>query len=334
MIVKELIGYLSSLINQFNTIMLISIVIPAYNEEKNIAFIATKVLDEMSKLMAVNGDFDYEVIFVNDGSKDNTALELKKQNEQNDKIHFINLSRNFGHQSALRCGLENAKGDAIISMDADLQHPPELIAEFIQKYKEGYNIVYSQRLEDKSLPFLKKITSNLYYSILNLLSDTIVEKGTADFRLIDKSVAEVIKKSTEYDLFLRGFIGWVGFKQFKIEYSPNKRSYGETKYTFRKMFNLALNGILSFSIRPLRLATVSGAFLCFFSFLYAIYAVYLHFFTNNTIQGWTSVLLSILFIGGFQLFVLGIIGEYIGKLFIQAKNRPNYIIQDSSYPKI
>lgn len=310
--------------------MLISIVIPALNEEKNIKLIANKVADELEKICSKKNNMDYEIIFVNDGSTDKTELELKAIHSLNRKINYLTLSRNFGHQSALRCGIDYAQGDAIVSMDADLQHPPELLMEFIKKYEEGYNIVYSKRLEDDSLPFFKKLTSSLYYKILNFLSDTVVEKGTADFRLIDRKVAEVIKNSLEYDLFLRGFISWVGFNKFKIEYIPNQRSYGETKYTLKKMINLALNGILSFSIKPLRIATLSGALLCFFSLLYALYALYIYFFTNDTIQGWTSVLLSILFIGGFQLFVLGIIGEYIGKLFIQAKQRPNYIVKDSS----
>lgn len=299
----------------------ISIVVPLFNEQENIEALYNELLPVL-----VSSDLSYEVIFVNDGSSDNSWEVINNLHALNKKVKGISFSRNFGHQSALRAGISYAEGDCIISMDADLQHPPVLIREMVGKWKEGFDIVYTQREKDKNLPAFKKITSNLFYKLMNYLSDVHIEDGTADFRLIDRKVADLLKSSEEINIFLRGYISWIGFKQFKIVYKPSERNAGLTKYNPGKMFNLAMNGITSFSVKPLRFSIVLGGIVSFIAFVYALYAISLTLFTDRAIQGWTSILVSVLFLGGIQLIVLGIIGEYLGKLFLQSKHRPDYII--------
>ena len=302
--------------------MKISFVIPAYNEEENVSLLAEKIIAEANNL------FDYEMIFVDDGSIDNTLQILKLLNKNNSKIHYISFSRNFGHQNALKAGIDYANGDCVILMDADLQHPPSLIRPMIDKWLEGYHIVYTAREEDNDLGFFKRKASKSFYRLINFLSDVKIEAGTADFRLMDKKVVDIIKTVNDSQLFLRGLIPWLGFKQYKIVYRPNKRYSGATKYTPKKMFLLALNGITSFSVKPLRYLLIIGATIFFSSFCYGIYAIFIYFFTNKAVLGWTSIICSILFVGGLQLFLLGVSGEYIRKLFIQAKNHPLYVVEE------
>ncbi|PCJ78229.1 MAG: glycosyltransferase [Flavobacteriales bacterium] len=302
--------------------MLISIVIPAYNEESNIIAL-------YDKIDTVLIGYEYEVIFIDDGSTDNTLDVLKALCRQHSNCHYISLSRNFGHQNALKAGIDYAKGDAVAMMDADLQHPPELLIMMIEKWQEGYDIVYTQKKEDKSRNFLKREISNIVYSLINKISDIKIEPNASDYRLVDSAIAKIIKNNTESNLFIRGITSWLGFKQYKIVYNPSKRFSGTPKYTFGKLAALGLNGITSSSVRPLRFSAICGAVISFLAFLYALYAIYIKLFTNEEIVGWASVLVSVLFIGGLQLIMLGIIGEYIGKVFIQSKQRPNYIISES-----
>ncbi len=300
----------------------ISIVIPVLNEELNIAELFSKLKPFLETY------FNYEVIFVDDGSTDNTLKIINDLRNKNDKVKYLSFSRNFGHQNALRAGMRYTTGGCVISMDADMQHPPELIPKMIKKWQEGYEIVYTVRKDSNKNSFFKKKTSDIFYGILSRLSDVRVPKGAADFRLLDRSVVDIISQLKENTLFLRGMIAWLGFKQYAIEYNPGERFAGETKYSIRKMVSLALNGITSFSIRPLRLATYLGFTIASLSFLYAAYAVYLKIFTDKVISGWTSVLVSVLFLSGIQLITFGIMGEYIGKLFIESKGRPSYIIKE------
>lgn len=302
--------------------MKISFVIPAYNEEGNVSLLAEKIIVETDNL------FDYEMIFVDDGSTDNTLQILKLLNKNNPKIHYISLSRNFGHQNALRAGIDYANGDCVISMDADLQHPPSLIRPMIDKWLEGYQIVYTVREEDNDLGFLKRKTSKIFYKFINFLSDTKIETGAADFRLIDKKVVDIIKNTSDSPLFLRGLISRLPFKQYKIDYQPDKRYSGGAKYSLKKMIFLALNGITSFSVKPLRWLLIIGATISFLSFCYGSYAIFIYFLTKKTVSGLTSIICSILFIGGLQLLLLGVIGEYLRKLFIQAKGRPFYVVEE------
>lgn len=301
---------------------MITVVIPAYNEAGNISAIAQSIARQLKDRE------EYQIIFVDDGSTDTTLGEIKKAAECENCIKFISFSRNFGHQKALKAGLDHAEGDCVISMDADLQHPPELLLTLIQKWRDGYDVVYTIRKESGNTPFLKKTTSALFYKLINSISDVNIPLGAADFRLIDKRVASELKKFNETWLFLRGAVSWLGFKQIGIEYTVRKRNAGESKYSFSKMIAFAIQGITSFSILPLRVSMLLGFIFSGSSFLYALYSLYLKLFTSRTIPGWTSILLSVLFLGGIQLIFLGVFGEYLGKMFIEIKNRPNYVIKE------
>lgn len=303
----------------------ISIIIPAYNEAGNIELL----YDKLNTVLTAIGD-SFEIIFVNDGSKDNTLSVLKTLSHKQKQLHYINFSKNFGHQAALKAGIDHARGNCIISMDADLQHPPHIVKEMIEYWKQGYDVVYTQRTGDKNISLLKKITSRFFYSLLRKISDVEIEEGTADFRLLDRKVADVIKKSNDSFLFIRGLVPWMGFNQKKIVYVPDNRHSGNTKYTLKKMMSFAINGITSFSIKPLRFATFMGIIISLMAFTYGIYAILVYFIDSRVISGWASLLTSVLFIGGIQLIIMGIIGEYIGKIYMQLKNRPFYIVKETS----
>jgi dolichol-phosphate mannosyltransferase len=302
----------------------VSLVIPAFNEAENLPVLILK-LENVFKTLP----YDYEFIFVDDGSKDETALILKHRHNQNNRIHYIKLSRNFGHQNALKAGLDYADGSCIICMDGDMQHPPELIPEFLSKWEEGYEIVYTRRKSAKETSFFKRKTSSLFYSMANYLSEVKMEPGTADFRLIDRKVADALRQFREIDPFLRGIIKWLGFSQIGIDYQPYSRNAGSSKYSLYKMMRFALQGITSFSIRPLYTAVYLGFTFSGLSVLYIPYVLY-SYVNGYAIIGWTSILMTIVFLGGLQLIILGIIGIYVGKIFLQTKLRPNYIIESSS----
>lgn len=303
----------------------ISVVIPSYNEEGNISLLIAKLHHVFQNL-----NYNYEFIFVDDGSSDKT-LEILKYLSINDKnVFYIELSRNFGHQNALKAGLDLAKGDCIISMDGDMQHPPELLPEMIQKWEEGFDVVYTRRLEDKKLSFVKRFTSKGFYKVINKLSEIKFEEGTADFRLIDRKVATAFSELDENELFIRGLVSWVGFKQFAIDYVPAKRFSGSSKYPLKKMIQFALKGITSFSIRPLYISIFLGFSISFFAFIFYLIYVFHSVFYAYTISGWASVIFTIVFFGGLNLIVMGIIGIYVGKLFMQSKGRPNYLIRNTN----
>jgi dolichol-phosphate mannosyltransferase len=307
---------------------LVSIVIPVYNESGSIG----RLIDMLEEELSIYPN--YEVIFVDDGCTDNTLELIKVQNNKNQSFNFISLSRNFGHQYALKAGLDYANGDCVISMDGDMQHPIKLVHEMINLWLKGYHVVYTIRKDDENISFFKKNTASLFYSLINRISDVKIMKGTADFRLIDKKVLEIITSMNEAHLFLRGIVPWVGFQQIGLEYKANERFAGTSKYTLIKMIRFAATGITSFSIKPLQIATGLGFIISFLTFVYGIYATTISFITNTTVSGWTSLIVSVLFIGGVQLIFIGLIGEYIGKIFIQVKNRPNYIIKETTVKKL
>jgi dolichol-phosphate mannosyltransferase len=302
----------------------ISIVIPTFNEEGNIEILYQKIAEVFKQITHAN----FEVIYVNDGSSDGSLEKVKHLSQIDSRVKFISFSRNFGHQNALKAGLDYAQGDAVISMDADLQHPPALIPEMIRLWQEGKEVVYSIRKDGEELSFFKKMTSKLFYKIVNYLSDTKLEEGTADFRLLDKKVVVALKSYNESNLFYRGIIPTLGFRQIGIAYKPQERFSGKTKYSFSKMLRFALTGITSSSAKPLYFSIYLGLFFAAIAFLYGIYAIYISVFTNEAVLGWTSLIASILFIGGLQLIMMGIVGVYLGKLFTQSKNRPNYVIDE------
>lgn len=306
----------------------IAIVIPSYNEATNI-----NVLIHALNETIQNINYTFKFIFVDDGSSDETVAILKEKSNEHKHIFYLELSRNFGHQNALKAGIDLVKNDvdAIISMDGDMQHPPKIIPKLIQKWEEGFEVVYTIRKEDKKLGFLKNKTSNLFYSLMNKLSDIKFEPGTADFRLIDKKVAQVFSDFTENELFIRGIINWVGFKQFAIHYEPNERYSGKSKYTVGKMMRFAVLGITSFSTKPLSMAIILGISLSIMAFIFYIAYVLYSIYYGHVISGWASVITTVVFFGGLNLVVLGIIGVYIGKLFMQSKGRPNYLISSTNY---
>ena len=305
----------------------ISIVIPAYNEEKNLTAIHQKLQNVFSNL----SNYSYEIIFVNDGSKDNTQEKLEELASDFYEVKFMEFSRNFGHQSAVKAGLDFATGDAIISMDADLQHPPELIPELIKQWEDGYDIVYTIREYPKKISYFKKTSSSSFYKILNKISDINIEKGDSDFRLIDQSVLEVIRNWNEDNLFLRGIIKWVGFKQIGVHYTADERFSGESKYTFEKMIKFAVTGVTSFSVKPLHIAIYLGFVFTFLSVILFLFNVLRAFYLGTEVSGWASLILTIVFFGGMQMSILGIIGLYIGKIFTQVKDRPSYIVRNKNF---
>ncbi|HUP12139.1 MAG TPA: glycosyltransferase family 2 protein [Niastella sp.] len=302
----------------------VSIIVPVHNEKDNVSVMAKAVKRVFAGLA-----YRYNLIFVDDGSTDLTLHEIKKLALQDENVRYVSFSRNFGHQAAIKAGLDKADGDCVITLDGDMQHPPHLIPQLLEKWEEGYDLVYTVRKEDKKLPFTKRLTSNLFYRIINWLSDIKIEKGAADFRLMNRNVVDVLRNLEEFEPFFRGLVKWAGFKQVSFEYTPDERKSGTTKYTSKKMLKFALQGITSFSIRPLYAATYIGFLFAALSTLYIPYAIYSYYF-GYTISGWTSVIVIIVFFGGLQLMILGIIGIYLGKLFMQNKHRPIYIVKESN----
>src|SRR5687768_7480060 len=300
----------------------ISVVVPIYNEEKVIPELYNRIREAVLKVST-----KYELIFVNDGSKDNSLLELLSLSEKDDRVFYINFSRNFGHQVAVTAGLDACRGKAVIIMDGDLQDPPELIPLLHSKYQEGYEVVYAQRQERDGEGFFKKSTASLFYRVLKRLTTIDIPLDTGDFRLIDRRVVDYLKQMPEQNKFLRGQIAWLGFKQTKVLYTRERRKYGKTGYSINKMMHFAMDGITGFSDTPLHIVTRSGFIISFFSFLIILYAFYSHFILDSTITGWTSLMISSMFIGGIQLISIGIIGEYISRMNKNILNRPMYIIE-------
>ncbi len=303
---------------------LISIVVPVYNEANNIVPFLTRIHEVFSCL-----DYDFKIIFCNDGSEDDTLYQIRRLAEVDECVDFISFSRNFGQQKAIRAGMEHATGDCVICMDGDLQHPPELIPQMIDKWEQGYDVVYTIRKENKEIGFLKNLTSKMFYKIMNYMSDLNLNYGEADFRLLSSRVAELINSFPEKNLYYRAIVKWVGFRQVGIEYFPDIRRSGKSKYNYRTMTILAIEGITSFSIKPLTFATYLGLLISTLSLLYIPYIVF-SLYNNHPISGWASVIFSVALFGGLILFMLGIIGVYLGKMYMQQKGRPTYIVEETS----
>lgn len=307
-----------------DTPIVISIVIPCLNEQDNVPVLMERISAEL------RSDFPYEVIFVDDGSTDRTLEVLRGLSAQYPALRYISLSRNFGHQQALKAGLDKACGECVIMMDADLQHPPALLRSLVERWRQGYDIVYTVRQANRALPFFKRVSSQLFYRLINNLTEHPIEEGAADFRLVDRRVASIIASMNDPFLFLRGLIPWLGFRQCSIAYDPDARLTGSTKYSLIKMARLALHGVTSFSVRPLRMATFFGLTISCIAFAYLVYALLAYFFFDVSLPGWSSIVSSVLLLGGIQLIMLGIIGEYLGMLYVQSKQRPTYIVREAS----
>ncbi|MBH8604046.1 glycosyltransferase family 2 protein [Thermoactinomyces sp. CICC 10522] len=300
-----------------------SIIIPVYNEEAVIHETHRRLTQVMESLAE-----PYELLFVNDGSQDRTEEIITELKEADPHVKLLDFSRNFGHQIAITAGMDHALGDAIVIIDADLQDPPELIPQMIEKWKEGYEVVYAKRSKRKGETLFKKWTAALFYRTLRALTEVNIPLDTGDFRLIDRKVAEAMKGIREKNRFVRGLVSWVGFRQTAIEYVRDERFAGETKYPLKKMLRFSMDGITSFSYKPLKLATYLGFFISFASFLYLLVSLGERLFTTSTVAGWTSLIACVLLLNGVILIILGILGEYVGRIYDETKNRPLYILRN------
>ncbi|MBC7915544.1 MAG: glycosyltransferase family 2 protein [Pyrinomonadaceae bacterium] len=303
----------------------ISIIIPAYNEEPNLTVVTEKLYSIFQ-----NSLYTLEVIFINDGSTDNSLEVLKALSGRFKGLHFIDFSRNFGQQNALRAGYDYANGDAVICMDADLQNPPEVVKELVNKWEEGYEVVICKRRDAvQNAGVFKENTSRWFYKLMSFLTDISIEPNSPDFRLVDRKLVNVIKDLTEKDIFFRGLISWMGFKKAVIEYDHSVRLHGDTKYSVKRMLKLASSGLTSFSVKPLHMAMYLGLFIWGLSLLYIPYAL-ISYYRGDAISGWASLIVTVSFFGGLQLLILGVIGLYLGKLFVQSKQRPEYIVRETN----
>ncbi|OSZ82552.1 glycosyltransferase [Chitinophagaceae bacterium IBVUCB1] len=304
----------------------LSIVVPVFNEEQIIDQLVKRMSDAAKSITD-----NYEIIFVNDGSRDNTLKNLKVAcAADKQRLHYISFARNFGHQIAISAGMDYAKGDAIVTIDGDLQDPPELIPDMYKEYQDGYKVVYAKRSKRKGETFFKLVTAKMFYRIMARLVSFEIPLDVGDFRLISRDVLEYLKQMKEYDKYIRGQIAWLGFKSTYVMFERDERKFGKTNYPFRKMLRLAFNGITAFSDSPLKLATSMGFIVCIISFLIGVYALYGYFFAHNTLPGWASTIISITFLGGVQLLSLGILGEYISRIINNVRNRPLYVIDENT----
>ncbi|MDO8967023.1 MAG: glycosyltransferase family 2 protein [Algoriphagus sp.] len=304
------------------TDFLISVVVPCYNEAENIPVLIQRIEDALV-------GYSFEIILINDGSTDTTQQEMEVAATLDDRISFLSFSRNFGHQAALKAGIDHAQGDCIVTLDADMQKPPELIPEMIAVWQEGRLVVTAISKNEGQPVFLKRWTSKTYYQILSWLAEYPIVPHGADFRLFDRQVADVIRGISSQNLYLRGVFSWVGYSQATVNYTEEKRLAGSTRYSLSKMLNLASNGITSLSIKPLRMALALGIVFAFLAFGYGVYAISI-VFLGMTVPGWASLVASIVFLSSIQLIVLGVIGEYIGKIYREVSQRPAYLISKTN----
>jgi glycosyltransferase involved in cell wall biosynthesis len=301
---------------------MISIVVPVFNEAENLPELYHRIAAVMKRL-----DLAFELIFVDDGSIDRSLDIMLEISEKDNNVKIIQLSRNFGHQLAIIAGIDHAQGEAVIMMDGDLQHPPELIEKLVEKWHEGNDVVYTCRDETQDASLFKKFTSYCFYTLINRLSEVNISPGAADFRLLDRSVIQSLHTFGERSIFLRGIINWVGYRQAAIRYKAAARYGGESKYSFLRMLRFATDGLTSFSSIPLYLSAILGIVISFCSFIYAGMVIYLRLFTDRAVEGWTSVMVALLFLGGIHLITLGIQGIYLGQIYQEVKGRPRYLIR-------
>ena len=303
----------------------LSVIVPLFNEEQNIGALNERIITVLASMSISN-----EVIYINDGSKDKTLPLVIGLTHQFENVKYIDFSRNFGHQQAISAGIQFAKGEYIVIMDGDGQDPPELIRKLYNKAASGFEVVYAKRKKRQGESLFKKFTAKLFYRILAKITNIEIPVDTGDFRIIHKKVQRILNQMPEQHKYIRGQIAWIGFNQTFIEYDREERMSGQTKFTYRKMIGFAIDGISGFSTWPLKVATISGFIVSFISFMLIIYSLYQKFF-GETEKGWTSLNISVLFIGGIQLIGIGILGEYIGRVSENVKNRPHFIIRDSNF---
>ena len=300
---------------------LISIVVPVYNEEANIRHFYEAVRDVMEPL-----PYTFELVFVDDGSTDSSREILHDLEKDDERVQSISLARNSGHQLALTCGLDYAEGDAVVMMDGDMQHPPEMIPTLLEAWEEGYEVVQTIRETTEGVSVVKKATSALYYKLLNMISSVPIQPGGSDFRLMDQVAVRAFRRYREHARFIRGMIGAMGYRQKKITFVAPPRFAGVSKFSLKKMLNFAIDGILAYSTLPLRFGLYGGVLCGFVSFCLVLHVLFVKYVENDAVPGWATILGCILFFGGFQLIILGIMGEYIGRIFEETKGRPLYLI--------
>ena len=301
----------------------ISVVVPLYNEQENIDALFRRLLEVLEAL-----NTSYEVICVNDGSRDNTLKNLVEYHQLYPQIKVVNLSRNFGKDTAMSAGIDYSQGMAVIPIDADLQDPPELIAEMIEKWHEGYDVVYASRLVRIGESWFKRFSAEGFYQVINKLSRVSIPPNTGDFRLIDRRVVESIKKMPERQRFMKGIFAWVGYKQTSILFDREPRYQGQTKWNYWKLWNFAIDGITSFSFLPLKVWTYVGLIIALVGLVYASFLILRTIIFGIDVPGYASLMVAVLFLGGIQLLTLGIIGEYIGRVYEEVKGRPLYLVRD------
>jgi glycosyltransferase involved in cell wall biosynthesis len=302
----------------------ITILIPAYNEQE----VITPLLERLGKLAHDNSLYAFEFLFINDGSRDKTLEIIKDYASKDTRISYINLSRNFGKEIAMIAGLDNVKSDAAVIIDADLQDPPELIPKMIELWEQGYDDVYARRKSRAGETWFKKVTSELFYKLLQKSTNIPIQQDTGDFRLLDKRCVEALVQFRESQRYTKGMFSWIGYKKKEIEYDRDPRVAGETKWNYIKLVNLAIDGITSFTTAPLRISSVLGILVSLAAFIYIIYLVIRTIFFGTDLAGYPSMMAVILFLGGVQLLSLGVIGEYIGRIFNESKQRPLYFIEE------
>jgi glycosyltransferase involved in cell wall biosynthesis len=301
----------------------LSIIVPCFNEEAVLREMHHRLISVVEEM-----DLNFEVIYVDDGSSDGTAEILKELHRLNPRAKVLRFSRNFGHQFAITAGLHHASGDAVVLIDADLQDPPEKIKDMVAEWQNGYDVVYGQRIEREGESRFKLWTAKLFYRLINRLSDADIPLDSGDFRLMDRKVVDMLNSMSERDRFIRGMVSWLGFRQTALPYRRERRFAGDTKYPLRSMICFAMDGILSFSLLPLKIATVMGFTASGFALIGILYALFMRLFTTLWVTGWTLLIIAVLFMGGVQLICLGIIGEYLGRSYLESKRRPLYSLHE------
>ena len=302
----------------------LSIIVPCYNEEPNLDYLFERLISVLEPL-----GMTYEIICINDGSRDKTLNCLVEHHQRNSSIKVINLSRNFGKEVAMTAGLDYAMGKAVIPIDADLQDPPELIGDMVAKWQEGYDVVYGTRKSRSGESWLKQMTANSFYRVIQKMTPIKIPQDTGDFRLMDRQVIEAIKQLPETHRFMKGLFAWVGFKQIALEYDRPARYKGETKWNYWKLWNFAVEGITSFSAVPLKIWSYIGLFISCIAFVYAAYLIFRTFIFGIDVPGYASLMVVTLFLGGVQLITLGVMGEYLGRIHGEVKRRPLYLVRES-----
>lgn len=303
---------------------LLSVVVPCYNEQDVIESTYRRLVGALNELPGL----DHEMVFVDDGSRDETRKLLASFQRDDPQVRVITLARNFGHQLAVTCGIEHASGNAVVLIDADLQDPPEVIAQMVQLWRKGYDVVYGVRTDRPGESVFKLWTARLFYRLIARLSETPIAVDTGDFRLMDRKVVDALMRMPERDRFLRGMVGWVGFEQVGLPYRREPRAGGESKYPLAKMMRFAIDGITSFSTVPLRVATWMGFSAAALALVLSLWALAARIFTTQWVPGWAALFIAVLFMGGVQLMALGVIGEYVGRTYLQGKQRPLYVVAD------